>query len=102
MFKYDIKPVILVLNNSGYTIERYLSNDPNDVFNDITNWNYKKALELFGKHYKYHSVKTSNDLNRALNAAKEEQKDNLVYIEIFADKMDIPEIMKKSVAGVKK
>lgn len=102
MFKYDIKPVILVLNNSGYTIERYLSNDPNDVFNDITNWNYKKALELFGKHFKYHSVKTSNDLNRALNAAKEEQKDNLVYIEIFADKMDIPEIMKKSVAGVKK
>lgn len=102
MFKYDIKPVILVLNNSGYTIERYLSNNPDDIFNDITSWDYKKALELFRGKFKYHAVKTSAELKTALNSAKTEQKENLVYIEIFADKMDIPDIMKKSIARVKK
>ncbi len=46
MFKFGIKPVIFVLNNSGYTIERVLSNNPDDVFNNITSWDYKKALEF--------------------------------------------------------
>ena len=46
MFKFGIKPVIFVLNNSGYTIERVLSNNPDDVFNNITSWDYKKLLSF--------------------------------------------------------
>ncbi len=96
MFKFGIKPVIFVLNNSGYTIERVLSNNPDDVFNNITSWDYKKALEFFnlneGKYF-YHSVKTSKELKSALDLTREEQKEGLVYIEMFTDKMDIPEIL---------
>jgi len=104
MFKYGLKPVILVLNNKGYTIERVLSNDPYDIFNDITAWDYKKALEFFnlkgGKFY-YHSAKTSSELKRALDSAKDEQKDGLIYIEMFTDKLDIPEILKRASKCIK-
>lgn len=104
MFKYDIKPVILLLNNSGYTIERYLSNNPDDIFNDITKWDYKKELELFsgGKKFEYFSVKTSNELQNALNKAQEMQKQGLVFIEIFTDKMDIPDAMRRAIEFVKR
>ena len=104
LFKHDIKPVILLLNNNGYTIERYLSNNFDDVFNDITSWDYKKALELFSldkKEFAYHSVYTSKELKTALNSAENEQKEKLVYIEIFTDKADIPTLMKKSLDFVK-
>jgi len=95
MFKYDTKPVIFVLNNNGYTIERLLSNDPDDEFNNITSWDYKKALELFGKNFIHHSVKTSNELKAALQKAEEEQKEKLVYVEIFTGEKDIPAVTKK-------
>lgn len=108
-FKYDIKPIILVLNNKGYTIERVLSNDPNDSFNDITNWDYKKALELFsggldkadGRGFQYFSARTSNELDKALLEAQNLQKEKLIYIEIFTEKNDVPTLVQRSVDNAK-
>ena len=37
MQKVGVKPIIFVLNNSGYTIERYLHGEK-AKYNDITNW----------------------------------------------------------------
>ena len=105
-FKFDVKPIILLLNNKGYTIERVLSNNPDDPFNDITSWDYKKALELFSnrtgrygansKDFAYFEAKTSNELNKALLEAQTLQKEKLVYIEIFTEKNDVPILVKQS------
>ena len=35
-------------NHDGYTIERYLSEDPNDKLNDVAAWNFAKLPEAFG------------------------------------------------------
>ncbi len=107
LFKYEIRPIILLLNNNGYTIERVLSNDPNDSFNDITSWDYKKALELFSgkksddKSFEYFSVKTSAELDLALLKAESLQKEKLIYIEIFTDKDDVPSLIQQSVNNAK-
>lgn len=37
MQRMELKPIIFVLNNSGYTIERYLHGEKRK-YNDITNW----------------------------------------------------------------
>lgn len=37
MMRLGLKPIIFVLNNSGYTIERFL-HGPTRSFNDIVNW----------------------------------------------------------------
>ncbi len=39
------------------------------------------------------SVKTSKELKSVLDLTREEQKEGLVYVEMFTDKMDIPEIL---------
>lgn len=42
MMRLGLKPIIFVLNNNGYTIERFL-HGPTRSFNDIANW-YENAL----------------------------------------------------------
>ena len=37
MIRHGLKPIIFVLNNSGYTIERYLHGKTRK-YNDISNW----------------------------------------------------------------
>ena len=37
MMRLGVKPIIFLLNNSGYTIERYLHGEKRK-YNDITNW----------------------------------------------------------------
>ncbi len=47
MLRYKVKPIVIVFNNSGYTIERILSNDPWDFFNDVAKWDYSKLPQVF-------------------------------------------------------
>ena len=37
MIRVGVKPIIFMLNNKGYTIERYLHGEKRK-YNDITNW----------------------------------------------------------------
>lgn len=90
MMHYNIKPIIFVLNNSGYTIERILSKDPMDNFNDITKWDYSKLPELFNGDFCSMQVRTNKELDEALKVVEKEQQNKLCYIELFTDKLDVP------------
>ena len=45
MIRVGVKPIIFMLNNKGYTIERYLHGEKRK-YNDITNW-YAFAFSVF-------------------------------------------------------
>lgn len=90
MMHYDIKPIIFVLNNAGYTIERVLSKDPMDKYNEITKWDYSKLPELFDGDFCSMQVRTSAELDEALKTIEKEQQNKLCYIELFTDKLDVP------------
>ena len=45
MIRTGVKPIIFLLNNSGYTIERYLHGEKRK-YNDISTW-YAHPLPLF-------------------------------------------------------
>lgn len=102
-FENDLKPVIFVLNNEGYTVERVLSKDPYDKFNDITKWNYTKLPEVFnnGKDYYTAKVKTMEELDAVLSKIKDLKGKKLTYIEIFTDRMDITDEGTKLVSNMK-
>ena len=46
MIRHDLHPILFVLNNSGYTIERHLHGKTRS-YNDIQNWNWTGLLDLF-------------------------------------------------------
>jgi indolepyruvate decarboxylase len=46
--RLGLKPVIFVLNNAGYLIERLLCKDPAIGYNDIADWRYSKLPRALG------------------------------------------------------
>ena len=99
MMRRGLKPIIIVLNNSGYTIERVLSNDPMDPFNEIADWNYSKLPEVFAGDVWIATAETDSQFDMALKLA--EQQNKMCYIEIFTDKMDLPKITEESIAKLR-
>lgn len=95
MLHYEIKPVIIVLNNFGYTIERVLSKTPNAGFNDIPLWDYTKIASDFGGNIWTAQAKTNKELDEVLKQAELAHQDKLCYIEIFTDEMELPELTQK-------
>lgn len=102
-FEYDLKPIIFVLNNKGYTVERVLSKDANDKFNDITNWDYTKLPEVFsnGKDFYTAKIKTIKEFEEILPKIKELKGKKFCYIEIFTDPTDITDLGPKLVSNMK-
>lgn len=92
MLRYGVKPVILVLNNDGYSIERILSNNPDDKFNDVIKMNYSKFARAFEGEIWSAKVETTEDFDKALRVTQIMNK--LCYIEVCVDKMDIPKLTK--------
>lgn len=95
MMRYNLKPIIIILNNSGYTVERFLCKNPMDKFNDISSWDYSKLPNVFKGEAYSTQARTNKEFLEALEIAKEKQKDKLCYIEIFTDKMDSAPLAKK-------
>lgn len=99
MLRYGVKPIIIVLNNNGYTIERLLSNKPEDKFNDIVQMNYSKFARVFEGDVWSTKVSTPEDFDKALKVTQIMNK--LCYIEICTEKDDMPELTKKLIADLK-
>lgn len=101
MMKHNLKPIVIVINNSGYTIERMLSNDPMDFFNDIVEWDYSKLPQVFKGDVWIKQAKTAIEFDEVLKQAEIEQKSRMCYIELFTEKMDLPKLTEQIMGHVK-
>jgi indolepyruvate decarboxylase len=87
MLRHGHKPVIFLINNGGYTIERgYMGKT--ETYNDIANWAYADLPKVFRPDTTARSfvVKTVADLHNALSAPN----DTLIFIESIMDPHDAP------------
>ena len=96
MLRYGVKPVVIVLNNEGYTIERILSKDSEDDFNNIMKMNYSKFARAFEGDIWATKVETAEDFDKALKVTQIMKK--LCYLEICTDKMDVPVLTQKVIS----
>jgi indolepyruvate decarboxylase len=90
MIRYRLKPVIFLINNDGYTIERVIVDRP---YNDIQAWRYHKLAEVFGGALSF-DVRTEGELEEALGKAAE--SDTLTFIEIHTERLDCPESLRSA------
>jgi indolepyruvate decarboxylase len=82
--RLGLKPVVFVLNNSGYLIERLLCKDPAIAYNDLAPWRYSELPHAFGcNDWMTQTVKTCGEFDEALRAAADAS--NGVYIEVMTD-----------------
>jgi indolepyruvate decarboxylase len=87
ILRHDHKPVILLINNGGYTIERgYLGKD--ESYNDVANWSYADLPKIFRRDTTARSfvVRTVDDLRDALGTPN----DTMIFVESIMDRHDAP------------
>lgn len=83
-------PVVVVLNNRGYSTEREILEGP---FNDVHEWQYEKICDLLGGGVG-HRVETFGDFVLALNSASEDHKQAHV-LNVLLDPKDRSIAMKR-------
>ena len=87
ILRHDHKPVIFLINNGGYTIERgYLGKV--EPYNDVANWAYADLPKVFRPDTAARSfvVRTVSDLQNALGTPN----DTMIFVESIKDPYDAP------------
>ncbi|MBL0903953.1 alpha-keto acid decarboxylase family protein [Serratia bockelmannii] len=87
-----LKPVIFLLNNEGYTVERAI-HGPEQRYNDIAQWNWALVPQALAGHnsVQVQRVTESEQLQQALRTVSDSQQ--LVFIEVVLSKLDTPELL---------
>jgi len=81
--RFGLNPVVVVLNNGGYTTERFLHEGP---YNDILKWNYSRLPDVLGAGRGF-VVETEHDLDAAL-AASAQYTDSFCLLDVRLDPLD--------------
>lgn len=98
--RLGLKPVIFVLNNNGYLIERLLCKDPAIAYNDVAQWCYADLPQAFGcKDWFTARVTTCAEFDDAVKSA--ESHNGGSYIEVVTDTYAASELALKLHDAVK-
>ncbi|MCH9757274.1 MAG: alpha-keto acid decarboxylase family protein [Gammaproteobacteria bacterium] len=93
MLRHKLTPIIFLLNNDGYTIERVI-HGMKMPYNDVQPWNYAALPNIFGEAVFSSIVKTEDELEDVLLACETHQ-DKLCFIELKLTREDCPETLRK-------
>ena len=90
----QLNPIVIVLNNHGYTTERYLIDGE---FNDIADWHYHKITDMLGGGYGC-IVTTEAELDKEFTDALNRKE--LTIINVIVDSLDISPALKRMTEGL--
>jgi indolepyruvate decarboxylase len=92
--RLNIRPIVFVLNNNGYLIERLLCKDPASAYNDVAQWHYSELPRALGCDGWFTArVTTSGELDQALHMATTAGTGS--YIEVVTDTYAAPPLAKR-------
>jgi len=92
MGRYGANPIIFVLNNDGYMVERALEPNPDWSYNDLAKWRYADLPRALGcADWVTARVETLGELDAAMKAARESKSG--AYIEVIGGRMDMPRVL---------
>ncbi|MDQ8951862.1 thiamine pyrophosphate-binding protein [Acinetobacter rudis] len=99
IIRYQLKPIIFLINNGGYTIERLIMGE-NASYNDIQNWQYTALVDVFSEQKNYFSkvIENTEQLREVLSDLKQENR--LCFIELKLSALDAPLSLKKFAATI--
>jgi indolepyruvate decarboxylase len=89
ILRRGLKPIIFLINNNGYTIERLILG-PGSSYNDINQWRYAEAASFFDTQVQTvaYRVRTEDELEDALAAARD--RETFMLIELKMNRLDAP------------
>ncbi|TFK40584.1 pyruvate decarboxylase THI3 [Crucibulum laeve] len=93
MIRKGLRPIIFVLNNKGYSIERYI-HGKHRKYNDISEWNWTSLLkvlgDLDGTLSRTYTVRTKKEVSDLLDNPTFANADKIQLVEVIMDALDAP------------
>jgi len=92
MIRQGLKPIIFVICNDGFTIERFI-HGMDAVYNDIAQWSFKDLVKVFGAKegsYKTFQIKTKDQVHELFNDKQFNAAECLQFVELYIPKEDAP------------
>lgn len=86
------KPIILLLNNDGYTVERAI-HGAEQRYNDIASWNWTQLAQAMSQDCQAQCWQVTQPEQLKEVMAKAANAQNLTLIEVVLPKLDIPELL---------
>ncbi|KAH6721336.1 thiamine diphosphate-binding protein [Leptodontidium sp. MPI-SDFR-AT-0119] len=96
MIRLGLKPIIFVICNDGYTIERFIHGWDAD-YNDIQPWAFKDLVKVFGAaegKSRTYQIKTKDEVEKLFHDDEFNSADVLQFVEIYIPKDDAPRGLK--------
>jgi indolepyruvate decarboxylase len=101
MLRDGQRPIILLLNNAGYTVERAI-HGAEQPYNDIPTWNWDKVCGAMGPADAALSLRAETEAELKIAFRQAEGATTLVLIEVILPKMDVPDLLARITRGVAK
>jgi pyruvate decarboxylase len=98
MLRNNLNPIIFVICNDGYTIERYI-HGWDSAYNDVQTWKYKDLPKAFGARddqLKTYAVKTKDEVEKLFGDKEFSDGESkcLRFVELYMDRDDAPQALK--------
>ncbi len=91
-----LSPVIVVVNNDGYTVERAI-HGKTAPYNDIVAWKWTDVPGALGvTDHLVFRARTYGELDDALTAAAT-HRDRMVFVEVVLPRLEVPHLLEQLV-----
>ncbi|KNZ80941.1 Pyruvate decarboxylase [Termitomyces sp. J132] len=106
MLRVGVTPIIFLLNNSGYTVERYIRGMTRK-YNHIFSWKWTSLLTVLGDSQgkelsKSYTVQTKDELASLLDDPAFARADKVQLVEVIMDKLDAPKSLRLMTGAIAK
>lgn len=93
MIRHGLKPIIFVLNNHGYTIEKYI-HGKHRKYNNVDDWKWTSLLSTFGANldqpFQSYTVRTRTELDELLVQPTFAAAGKIQLVEVIMPALDAP------------
>lgn len=94
LIKWNLKPYIFVMNNEGYSIDRFLHHRTHKSLYDVQPWNYLNLFNVFGAtDYETRKIVTLGDLKDMIYDKHFGIDDKIRMMEIMVPSTDVPQAL---------
>ena len=91
MIRWDLTPYIFLLNNEGYSVDRFMNNKSNLSKFDVQPWKYLNIFKIFGAlNYETRKIVTLGDLREMIADENFNVDDKIRLVEIILPSTDVP------------
>lgn len=91
MIRWNLTPYIFLLNNAGYSVDRFMNKKSNSSKFDVQPWKYLDIFKIFGAmNYETRKIVTLGDLREMLNDTNFNIDNKIRLVEIILPSTDVP------------